>query len=209
MINNIAMNVDTGAMRGVNKSVTSRISNPMPPIIGFKTPLFKQKATLRVKRFKRSDNILLAGDIDDDYVDIIEEEIQDSSPQNGSANFFASPQKQIQTYKALKECFVIDYIQSPKARNGLGTEALKSLAEKAMFDPKIQGRIVTFSTPLCPESSPAIFFYKMGFRFLDPNGNSYIEDCMRKNIPDIPPQTGMMYLPKHNLHKLLRYGDLF
>ena len=39
--------------------------------------------------------------------------------------------------------------------------------------------------------------------------NERIKDCLIKRIPDIPPQTGMMYLPKLNLNKLLRDGDLF
>ena len=78
-----------------------------------------------------------------------------------------------------------------------------------MFDEIAQGRIVTFSTPLIQEASPAIFFYKLGFRFTNPASNEFIEECLRKKIPDIPVQTGMMYLPKSRLHKLLRYGELF
>ena len=109
----------------------------------------------------------------------------------------------------LKNCYIIDYIQSPKPRCGLGAEAIKALAEKAMFDPKAEGRIVTFSAPLVKESSPALFFYKLGFRFTSPQANEYMEECLRKKVPDIPVQTGMMYLPKNRLHKLLHYGELF
>ncbi|MCM1004660.1 MAG: hypothetical protein NC408_10030, partial [Candidatus Gastranaerophilales bacterium] len=109
----------------------------------------------------------------------------------------------------LKNCYVIDYIQSPKSRCGLGTEAVKQLAEKAMFDNMADGRIVTFSSPVWKESSPSLFFYKLGFRFMDPKANEYMEECLIKKVPDLPPQVGMMYLPKTHLHKLLRYGDLF
>ena len=126
----------------------------------------------------------------------------------GGFNFFQLNTTQEKT-KFLKNCYVIDYISSPTPKKGLGTEAVKQLAEKAMFDPRTEGRIVTFSTPVWQESSPALFFYKLGFRFIDPNGNSYMEECLRKKIPDIPPQIGMMYLPKSNLHRLLRYGDVF
>lgn len=111
--------------------------------------------------------------------------------------------------KYLKNCYLIDYIQSPKPGCGLGTEAIKSLAEKAMFDNKAEGRIVTFSEPVIKEASPALFFYKLGFRFTSPEANEYMEECIRKKVPDIPAQTGMMYLPKTRLHKLLRYGELF
>ena len=205
MINNIT-NVDTRMQQqmGVAKTSTSHVSIPMPPVVGFKTPNLKQKATLRVQKFKRADNIIIVGEIDDDYVDIVEEK---DLPTSGF-NFFQLPSEKKCT-KFLKNSYVIDYIQSPKQFCGLGTAAVKGLAEKAMFDPRAEGRIVTFCVPLWKESSPAQFFYKLGFRFMDPTANEYIEECIIKKVPDLPPQIGMMYLPKANLHKLLRYGDLF
>lgn len=178
----------------------------MPPVLGFKTPILKEKATLRVKKFKRSDNIVIVGEIDDDYVDIVEEDLMKSPPQNQFNFFQLQPEKKKTAF--LKNCYVIDYIQSPTQRRGLGTEAVKHLAEKAMFDPRANGRIVTFSTPVWKESSPALFFYKLGFRFIEKSGNEYMEECLIKKVPDIPAQVGMMYLPKANLHKLLRYGDV-
>ena len=151
----------------------------------------------------------MVGDIDDDYVDIVEEKIPASSRAGGSSfNFFQLEPERKQT-KFLKNCYLIDYIQSPKMGCGLGTEAIKNLAEKAMFDQKADGRIVTFCAPVWKESSPAQFFYKLGFRFMDKEANKYIEDCIIKKVPDLPPQIGMMYLPKANIHKLLRYGELF
>lgn len=215
MINNIS-NVDTRLQQtSVVRTAQSQFSVSTPPVIGFKTPFLKEKATIRVKKFKRSDNIVIVGDIDDDYVDIVEEDINNSgSYQSGSdsggeiINFF-NPINRKHKVKYLKHCYVIDYIQSPRQHNGLGTEALKILAEKAMFDSRTEGRIVTYSSPVWKESSPALFFYKLGFRFMERAGNEYMEECLAKKIPDIPPQIGMMYLPKSNLHKLLRYGDLF
>ena len=208
MINNIT-GVDAHMQRmSVAKTTPSRVGLSMPPVLGFKTRTLNGKAELRVKKFKRSDGIIIVGDIDDDYVDIVEED--DNSIELPMKNFnfvdYASPKKQT---KYLKDCYVVDYIQSPQARCGLGTEALKGLAEKAMFDPKIQGRIVTYSAPVWQESSPALFFYKVGFRFMEPQANERMKECLIKNIPDLPPQTGMMYLPKAHLHKLLHYGELF
>ncbi len=207
MINNIT-NVDTHLQQmNIARATQSQVSIPMPPLLSFKHPFIKEKATLRVKKFKRSDNIIIAGEIEDHYVDIVEEEeIANSS---GSQNFFFSPPPQKRKLKYLKNSYIIDYIQSPKVGCGLGTEALKGLAEKAFFDTRAEGRIVTFCAPVCKEASPAIFFYKLGFRFMDPSANEYIEECIRKKMPDAPPQKGMMYLPKANLQKLLRYGDLF
>ena len=208
MINNIT-HVDTRMQqKNVVKTTTSQFSVSTPPIIGFKTPFLKEKATLRIKKFSRRDNIIIAGIIDDDYVDIIEEEILNESSSNTQNFFLPNPVMKKKT-KILKDCYVIDYIQSPRQRCGLGKEALKGLAEKAMFDKRAEGRIVTFSSPVWKESSPAQFFYKLGFRFMEEEANNYMEECLIKKIPDIPPQTGMMYLPKKNLHKLLRYGDVF
>lgn len=209
MINNIA-GVDARLPQAnITKATQSYMSFAMPPILSFKTPFIKEKATLRVKKFKRGDNIAIAGEIDDNYVDIVEEEFDDGGGGGSTYNFFQPAVPQKRKMKYLKNCYVIDYIQSPKARCGLGTEAIKQLAEKAMFDNRADGRIVTFSSPVWKESSPALFFYKLGFRFMEKGANEYMDECLIKKIPDIPPQIGMMYLPKANLHKLLRYGDLF
>ena len=209
MINNIS-HVDTRLQQtSVVRTIPSQVSVSAPPILGFKTPNLKEKALIRVKKIKRGDNLVMVGDIDDDYVDIVEEKIPASSRAGGSSfNFFQLEPERKQT-KFLKNCYLIDYIQSPKMGCGLGTEAIKNLAEKAMFDQKADGRIVTFCAPVWKESSPAQFFYKLGFRFMDKDANKYIEDCIIKKGPDLPPQIGMMYLPKANIHKLLRYGELF
>ena len=210
MINNIT-SMDMRPQMAVAKPTASVSSFSMPPILGFKTIPLKEKATIRVKKLKRGDNIAIPGVIEDDYVDVVEETLNlERKPEE--ANFFKQqsfiiPVKRKIQY--LKNCYIIDYIQSPKPRCGLGAEAVKALAEKAMFDPKAEGRIVTFAAPLVKESSPALFFYKLGFRFTSPQANEYMEECLRKKVPDIPVQTGMMYLPKNRLHKLLHYGELF
>ena len=219
MINNITT-TDLRPQMSVAKATPSVTSMSMPAILGFKTPLLKEKATLRVKKIKRGDNIVIPGEIDDDYVDIVEEEVEYKgkySTYNQGGNLFlpnnTSTQFIPRTYKRkikyLKNCYIIDYIQSPKPKCGLGTEALKQLAERAMFDTRADGRIVTFSAPIMKESSPALFFYKLGFRFTDPLSNQVMEECLKNNMPDIPAQIGMMYLPKNRLHKLLHYGELF
>ena len=217
MINNIT-STDLRPKVSVAKATPSLTSLSMPPILGFKTPILKEKANIRIKKVKRGDNIMIPGEIDDDYVDIVEEEVEyKPSPEKFSdGNFFAASTSLLftpRTYKTktkyLKNCYVIDFIQSPKPKHGLGTEAVKQLAEKAMFDSRAEGRIVTFSAPIMKGSSPALFFYKLGFRFTDPDCNKVMEECLINNIPDIPAQVGMMYLPKNKLNKLLHYGELF
>ena len=212
MINNIS-NMDVRPQMAVAKPMASVQSMGMPPILGFKTPPLKEKAKIQVKMVKRGDNLLIPGIIDDDYVDIVEEYVTIKNDNNPQDNFFAAhinnPIKIKRKMKYLKNCYLIDFIQSPKPRCGLGTEAIKNLAEKAMFDTRAQGRIVTYSVPIIKEMSPALFFYKLGFRFTSPEANQYMEECLAKKMPDIPAQTGMMFLPKANLHKLLRYGEMF
>lgn len=209
MINNVT-SIDTRMQQmSVMKTVSSHGGVSMPPILGFKTPVGKGKANLRVKKFKRSDDIIIVGNIEDDYVDTIEEDDY-SEFENVNQDFsFVNLIPKKKKVRYLKDCYIIDYIQSPQARCGLGSAAIKGLAEKAMFDSKIQGRIVTYSAPVWQESSPALFFYKLGFRFMEQSANERMQECIIKNIPDIPAQTGMMYLPKANLHKLLHYGELF
>lgn len=207
MINNVSgVNTQLQQMNVV-KTMQSKVGISLPPVLGFKTPIGKGKAEMRVKKFKRSDEIIIPGEIDDDYVDIVEE--IDTSTNDDSSFTFVNLMPKKKKTKYLKDCYIIDYIQSPHTRCGLGTEAVKGLAEKAMFDPKIQGRIVTYSAPVWQESSPALFFYKLGFRFTEPDANERMRECLIKNVPDLPPQTGMMYLPKTQLHKLLHYGELF
>ena len=75
MINNITP-TDLRPQMSVAKATPSVTSMSMPAILGFKTPLLKEKATLRVKKIKRGDNIVIPGEIDDDYVDIVEEEVE-------------------------------------------------------------------------------------------------------------------------------------
>ena len=209
MINNIT-SVDTHMQKmSVAKAVPSQTSLTTPAILGFKTPVGKKKAELRVKKFKRSDKIVIVGEIEDDYIETVEEDDYSHLEQSDMSFSFINLMPKKKKVRYLKDCYIIDYIQSPQAYNGLGTEAVKGLAEKAMFDPKIQGRIVTYTAPVWQESSPAIFFYKLGFRFLEPEANQRIQKCIETKTPDLPAQTGMMYLPKANLHKLLRYGELF
>lgn len=212
MINNITT-MDTRPQMAVAKPMQSVSSMGMPPILGFKSIPLKEKAEIRLKKIKRADKIIIPGIIDDDYVDIVEESIDIESGTIVSTNFFLQkiPLQQTVKHKIkyLKNCYIIDYIQSPKQRCGLGTQAIKSAVEKAFFDKKAEGRIVTFSAPLIKEASPAMFFYKLGFRFVTPEQNDYMEECLKKKIPDIPAQIGMMYLPKARIHKLLSYGDFY
>ena len=67
MINNIS-NVDTRLPMSAAKTGSSMFGGvTMPPLLSFKKPPKKDKAELRVQKFKRSDNIIIEGVIDEDY----------------------------------------------------------------------------------------------------------------------------------------------
>ena len=68
MINNVT-NVDTHTNMSITKAATTLASNPIPPLIGFRGKRADEKATLRVKKIKRNDNIIIVGNIDEDYVE--------------------------------------------------------------------------------------------------------------------------------------------
>ena len=89
MINNVTGVSASLPQMNVVKAMQSKTGISLPPVLGFKTPIGKGKANLRVKKFKRNDNIALAGEIDDDYVDIVEEnaENEDDGDMNSSFTF--------------------------------------------------------------------------------------------------------------------------
>ena len=120
MINNIT-GMDLRPQISVAKATPSLTSMSMPAILGFKTPLLKEKATIRVKKIKRGDNIIIPGEIDEDYVDIVEEEVeyrgkysQYAQDSGGGGNFFAEslgvfvPKTYKRQTKYLKNCYIID-----------------------------------------------------------------------------------------------------
>ena len=120
MINNITT-MDLRPQLSVAKASTSLSSMSMPPILGFKTPQLKEKANIRIKKIKRSDNIIIPGVIDEDDVDIVEEDspndsgVQSPIVNSSGGNFFApsfspTPSTQKRKLKYLKNCYIIEYI---------------------------------------------------------------------------------------------------
>ena len=184
----------------------------------------KQKAKLKFKKIKFLDKIIAPIGMpqvyccDDEYIinqsfwANIRHTFEVSKHKTSSGNFFVSGMLDDSlpvSTKYFRTTYLITEIESPVPREGAGTEALQGLVEKSMLDDETQGRVILYQEQCSPEDTSAVFFYKLGFRFMDPNANENIQECIAKKIPDLPAQTGMMYLPKVNIHKLLRYGDLF
>ena len=118
---------------------------------------------------------------------------------------FNMPTKKINLY--LKNCYKIDSIESPVRYNGAGTKAIQALVERSLADRDTQGRVVLYAEITDGKTSPAGFFYKLGFRFIDKSMNEVMDAWLHKNIKiEGPNLTGMMYLPKNHINKVLMYG---
>lgn len=121
---------------------------------------------------------------------------------------FNMPSKRTVLY--LKNCYMIDYISSPQRFQGAGTKAVQTVLERALADKDTEGRIVVNAEIIDGQCSPAGFFYKLGFRFVDKSMNDIMENWLRKNIrTEFPKLTGIMYLPKQHINKLMMYGRNF
>lgn len=106
----------------------------------------------------------------------------------------------------LKDCYMLDYIFSPIKYKGKGSSAMKRLVEKAVFDKKINGRIVVDVKTVENEMSSCVFFYKLGFRFVESEKNQILQNIISDSKNTTPPTiVGLMYLPKESLNRLLIY----
>jgi hypothetical protein len=108
----------------------------------------------------------------------------------------------------LKNCYKIDSIISPKRYCGAGTKAVQSVLERSLADKDTEGRVVVYAEMTDGKTSPAGFFYKLGFRFIDKSMNEIMENWVAKKITvDAPKLAGMMYLPKNHINKLMMYNN--
>ena len=93
---------------------------------------------------------------------------------------------------------------------GTGTTAVQNVVAESLRNPLTQGRVTLDACCMDGETSPAGFYYKLGFRFKDPNMNNELATWIenggkRENAPFL---TGFMYLPKENIEHCLNYGCL-
>ena len=107
-------------------------------------------------------------------------------------------------------CYELEDILAPERYKGWGTETIKSILAISLEDKDTNGRIILNAKITDGETSPVGFFYKLGFRFTDKNLNNQMEEWMRSSSNSCisPMITGMMYLPKENISKLLMYKCL-
>ena len=181
----------------------------------------RQKARIKYKKVKASDLLVASEGFPEEYYAPEKEEgftllkgvkqylrIIPESKKEG--NFFVSGVGgDEEKSRYFSDVYLLQDIESPTPREGAGTEAIQCLVEKSMLDENTNGRIILYIRPIALEDTSVQFFYKLGFRSTDEAWNKKIEDSIRNNLLEIEISSCYMYLPKENVPKVLRYGQLF
>lgn len=91
---------------------------------------------------------------------------------------------------------------------GSGTRGIHEVVTQSLKDKETAGRVFLDAACMDGKTSPAGFYYKLGFRFKDDNKNIIMQDWMRHGgiKKHAPMETGLMYLPKENIEHCLAYG---
>lgn len=92
---------------------------------------------------------------------------------------------------------------------GSGTKSVQQVVARSLEDPRTAGRVTLDACCIDGKTSPAGFYYKLGFRFQNQDSNIKLEEWLknggkRENAPFI---TGTMFLPKENIEQCLKYGQ--
>lgn len=90
---------------------------------------------------------------------------------------------------------------------GTGKAAVKNVVLSSLMNPKTKGRVTLDACCIDGKTSPAGFYYKLGFRMPDPYSNEELEQWVKNggNRENAPFLAGIMYLPKENILSCLTY----
>lgn len=172
-----------------------------------------KNAKIKFHKIKESDKYSVSGSWSEDYIKTIEIETSSKELEKNQELMsryklikFKVPSKRTVNY--LKNCYKIDFIESPQRYRGAGTRAIQEVLDKSLADRDTEGRLVVIAEITDGKTSPAGFFYKLGFRFIDKSLNEKMDEWLAKKLKtDAPQLTGMMYLPKNNINKLMMYNS--
>ncbi len=176
-------------------------------------PIVVKDAKIKFHKVKQSDKYIVTGEWNDDYVVRVKTDPSKDVEKHMSELMnryklitFKLPESKINQY--LKHCYKLDSITAPQRYSGAGTKAMQALLERSLADKDTEGRIVLHAEIVDGQTSPAGFFYKLGFRFVDNSMNDIMDKWVAKKImTDAPKLSGMMYLPKNHINKLMSYSD--
>lgn len=165
------------------------------------------KSEIKCHKIGRHDKYKISGNIPQDYIS------ETKVPKTNIENLMKLNSKfKLVTFKApdesqdyyVKSCYMIDSIVSPVRGKGEGTKAVRNILEKSLTDKDTEGRLITNVIVLDGETSAAGFFYKLGFRFIEDNKNNIMKEWINDKKNYIAPKlTGLMYLPKENVNRLM------
>jgi hypothetical protein len=90
---------------------------------------------------------------------------------------------------------------------GSGTRSVQDVVRQSLQNIRTQGRVTLEACCIDGKTAPGGFYYKLGFRFTNPEMNKMCEEWiehggLRENAPYA---TGMMYLPRENISQCLNY----
>ena len=109
------------------------------------------------------------------------------------------------TLQTFKPAYYIEHLFSHA--KGQGTQAVKDVVLKSLNDTRTQGRVLIHADVIDGKTSPAGFYYKLGFRFVNNDNNKVLQNWIEKggSKEKSPMLTGMMYLPSENIRHCLNY----
>ena len=161
---------------------------------------------------KDSGGTMVFGYLPDNYIKLSSREFVEAKPERiakfgrlkSKKMLPAEPAHWEETYVTLPH-YYIDKIWS--TGKGSGTNSIKDVVKRSLSDIETQGRVMLDACCIDGKTSPAGFYYKLGFRFKDNSMNQQCQKWLeeggkRENTPFL---TGIMFLPKENISHCLNY----
>ena len=181
----------TGKIRSLNAKKGSSVID-----------LFQKKCLCK---FSCDEGVAVKGDYPKNYVNIKKIWI-DTTPDSYSSTINKTVPAGAgywETVQMLKPSYFLDYLYS--YGKGQGSLAVKNVVMKSLNNPKTRGRVVLHADIIDGKTSPAGFYYKMGFRFTKSENNKIMADWLKKSgkREDAPMLTGYMYLPSGHINHCL------
>mgnify|MGYP006872972334 CR=1 FL=1 len=105
----------------------------------------------------------------------------------------------------LQAHYFVSYLWSDGKREG--TKHIQEVVSKSLKDSRTDGRVILDAQMIDGKTSPAGFYYKLGFRFANNTYNKILANWLKRSGKkfDAPSVTGVMYLPEEYIEHCLRY----
>lgn len=174
-------------------------------VSGIKNDAFEKACEIRY--YFDDSKCVVFGDFPKNYVDV-DKVFVEAQPERFSRftkKLIPAVDAHWDTVQTLKPNYYIEHLFSHA--KGQGSEAVKNIVKKSLEDSRTQGRVVIHCDVIDGKTSPAGFYYKLGFRFPSEQNNTLLKNWLEKGgqRQNAPMMTGMMYLPSENITHCLNY----